>query len=106
VSTADQILSAKVSAICRRHCARGRIDDLDQAIAELRRFARPDLLAEHAGVSLGWAEVVSSIEAASFRAEAEVCIAAGADQELVEYWTAVGRERAEAMRQTPFTGSG
>jgi hypothetical protein len=105
VSSADQILSAKVSAVCRRHCARGRIEDQDQAVAELRAFARPDLLAEHAGLALGMADVGPSTQAASFRAEAEVCIVAGADQELVERWTAVGRERAEAMQQTPFTGS-
>lgn len=29
MSTADQLLSAKISAICRRHCARGRIEDQD-----------------------------------------------------------------------------
>jgi hypothetical protein len=108
VSTADQLLSAKISAVCRRHCARGVADNLDAAVADLQVAAggRSDLLAEHAGLALGMAEVGSSIQAASFRAEAEVCIAAGADQELVEHWTAVGRERAEAMERTPFTGSG
>ena len=55
VSTADQLLSARISGICRRRCARGKIDDLDAAVAELRELAghRPDLLAEHAGVCLG-----------------------------------------------------
>jgi hypothetical protein len=82
------------------------VDDLAAAVAQLQVVAggRVELLAEHAGLAPGMAEICPSIQAASFRAE--VCIAVGADQELVEHWTAVGRERAEAMQQTPFTGSG
>lgn len=34
MSMADQLLSAKIAAVCRRHCARGRIEDQDQAVAE------------------------------------------------------------------------
>jgi hypothetical protein len=79
VSTADQILSAKISAVCRRHCARGRIEDQDQAVAELRAFARPDLLAQHAGLALGRAPV-DAVQAPGYRAEAELCRAAGADE--------------------------
>ena len=35
MSTADQHLLARISGICSRHCARGEIDDLDAAVAEL-----------------------------------------------------------------------
>lgn len=61
MSTADQILGAKIAAVAARHASRGRIDDLDQAVAELRQVAadRPDLLAMHAGLALGLAEVDS-----------------------------------------------
>jgi hypothetical protein len=103
VSTADQILTARIAAICRRHCARGEVDDLDAAVPELQALAgdRPDLLAEHAGVSLGWAQVVTSAEARCFQAEAELCRAAGADSSAMEEWVEVGRERAEPSRLTP-----
>jgi acetyl-CoA carboxylase alpha subunit len=57
MSTADQLLSARIAAVARRHTRRGEVDDLDQAVAELQEVAgdRHDLLAEHAGVSAGWA---------------------------------------------------
>lgn len=51
MSNADQLLSARISGICSRYCARGRIEAPDTAVAELRQVAggRPDLLAAHAG---------------------------------------------------------
>lgn len=70
MNTADQILSAKIAATTRRHAARGVIDDIDSAVAELRELAghRPGLLAEHAGACLGLAEVGPDIMAAKFQA--------------------------------------
>jgi hypothetical protein len=58
VSSADQLLSARISGICSRYCASGRINTPDAAVAELRQVAggRPDLLAAHAGLALGLAE--------------------------------------------------
>jgi hypothetical protein len=107
MSSADQILSARISALCRRRCVRGKVDDLDAAVAELRELAgdRPDLLAAHVGVSLGIAEVGLDILAPQFRAEAELCIAAGADQAQIPAWTEVGRKRAAQARLTPYSGS-
>src|SRR5215472_6568694 len=35
---------------------------------------------------------------------AELCIAAGADQALIERWIKVGRERAAAAAAIPYTG--
>jgi hypothetical protein len=106
VGTADRLLSAKISAICRRHCARGRIEDQDQAVAELQAIAgdKLDRLAEHAGVCLGWAEVVTPAEGPLFRAEAEPCRAAGAPADLVENWIETGRQRARSARRRPYTG--
>ena len=38
------------------------------------------------------------------RAIAELCIAAGAAQALIERWIKVGRERAAAVAAIPYTG--
>lgn len=75
-------------------------------MAELRELAgdRPDLLAQHAGVCLGWAEHGAPAEAPSFRAEAELCKAAGADEAQILPWVETGRGRAEQARQRPYTG--
>jgi hypothetical protein len=43
--------------------------------------------------------------ASRFRAEADLCIVAGADPEKIRQWIPVGRERAEAAQQTRYTGS-
>ena len=107
MSTADQLLAARIAGVCSHHGASGQIEDVGAAVAELQEVAgdRPDLLAEHAGVCLGWTEAVAPILAARFRAEADLCIAAGADPEKIKQWIPVGRERAEATQQTPYTGS-
>jgi hypothetical protein len=106
VSTADQILSAKIAAVCRRHCSRGRIEDQDQAEAELRQLAgtRPDLLAQHAGICLGWAELTAPAETTGLQAEADLCKAAGAPAALIEQWIETGRHRRRSARATPHTG--
>ena len=56
MSTAGQTLGTRIAAVAGRHASRGRIDDLDQAVAELRAVAanRSDLLADLAGVSQFW----------------------------------------------------
>jgi hypothetical protein len=106
VSTADQLLSARISGICSRHCASGRIDDLDAAVSELRAVAgqRPDLLAEHAGLALGIAEA-DRLLASRYSAEAELARVAGADEAQIQKWMAVGRARAEQSRLRPYGGA-
>jgi hypothetical protein len=106
MSTADQLLLARISGICSRHCARGEIDDLDAAVAELQEAAghRPDLLAQHAGACLGLAEKESPLVAPRYRAEAGLATAAGADEELIGRWIDVGRRRAAQKRFRPYTG--
>jgi hypothetical protein len=86
VSTADQILGARIAAVAARHAGRGKIDHMEQAVAELREVAgdRPDLLAELAGVSLGLAEGSIPSLAPRYRAEAELARAAGADEGQID----------------------
>jgi hypothetical protein len=50
------------------------------------------LLAECAGLALGYGE--HQCDAARYRQIAELCIAAGVDETLVEAWIEVGRQRA------------
>jgi len=106
MSSADQLISARIAGVCSHHGARGQIDDLNAAVAELREVAgdRPDLLAEHAGLALGWAEAADPIQARRLRAEADLCIVTGADLEKIRQWIPVGRERAEAAMQAPYAG--
>lgn len=100
---------ARISGICSRHCARGEIDDMDDmdaAVAELRAAAgdKPQLLAEHAGLSLGMAQA-DRLLAPRYRAESELARAAGADESQIERWIEVGRKRAEQSRLTPYAGT-
>ena len=106
MSAAGQILSAKIAAVARRNTRRGVIEDLDSAVAELPEVAgeRADLLAEHAGLALGRAEAVDDTIAPQYRAEAELYVAAGADPAKLGPWIGVGRQRAEAAKQIPYTG--
>jgi hypothetical protein len=107
VSTSDQVLSAKIAAVCRRYCARGRIEHEDQAVAELRELAgdRADLLSQHAGLAIGGAGDNAGAQAPGYLAEAELCKLSGARQELIEPWIEVGKKRAERARQRPYTGA-
>jgi len=106
MSTPDQLLLARISGICGRHCGRGVIDDLDAAVAELRGVAgnRPDLLAAHAGISIETAEEGLSVLAPRFWAEADLCVAAGADQSAIRGGIEVGRKRAGDAQAVPYTG--
>jgi hypothetical protein len=66
------------------------------AVAELKHAAAgwTALLAECAGLALGYGE--HHLDAARYRHIAELCVAAGVDQTLVEAWIEVGRQRAAA----------
>jgi hypothetical protein len=105
VSSPDQLLSARISGICGRHCARGQIDYPEAAVAELQHVAghRPDLLAAHAGLAMARAEA-DPIAAPRRRAESELARLAGADEAQVAGWIEIGRNRAEQARLRPCTG--
>jgi hypothetical protein len=64
---------------------------------------RPDLLAEHAGLALGLAELMPGVLALPYLAEAELTRAAGADEALIPAWIEIGRKRAEQSRRRPYT---
>jgi hypothetical protein len=69
-------------------------DEEAAAAAELQHAAAgwAALLAECAGLALGYGE--HQCDAARYRQITGLCMAAGADQTLVEAWIQVGRQRA------------
>jgi hypothetical protein len=81
-------------------------EETDAAVRELREIAgdRPDLLAETVGLLLGASE--GRLDEPRSKAAAQLCIAAGADQALIEQWVEEGRRRAGARRLPPFSQPG
>ena len=105
-SDTDRLVVARISGIALRH-ARWREpteDEAAAAVAELREIAgdRPDLLAEQAGILLGFHE--GGLDEPRANATASFCIAAGADQGLIPRWVKVGRERAELAGRRRWVG--
>ena len=98
----DRLTIARLSAIASRHAARGTITDWQraEAVTELAAVAagRGDLLAQEAGINLGFASARDGWEHAIRQLAAELCIEAGADPAAVATWTEVGRERADEVR--------
>ena len=90
--------------------ARGLVTDKTiseaEAVKRLRALAagRSDLLAEAAGVSLGFSGDDPTKWA--MRRAGELCVAAGADESQLEHWIAVGLARAELAKAVPSTYSG
>src|SRR5215831_16118664 len=70
------------------------------AVAELKQVAAgwTALLAECVGLALGYGE--HQLDAGRYRHIAELCVAAGVDQTLVEAWIEVGRQRAGTAAAT------
>ena len=102
----DRLRYAQIAGAVARHALGWRLtaDEEAVAVAELTEAAagRGDLLAERAGTALGFGE--GRPDAARYRQIAELCLAAGADQALIERWIKVGRERAAAAAAIPYTG--
>ena len=102
----DRLRYAQIAGAVARHALGWRLtaDEEAVAVAELIEAAagRADLLAERAGTALGFGE--DRPDAARYRQIAELCIAAGADQALIERWIKVGRERAATAAAIPYTG--
>jgi hypothetical protein len=78
-------------------------DEIAAAAAELREVAggRPDLLAEEAGILLGFHE--GGLKEPRARCAAQLLIAAGADESLIPAWIEEGRRRAGLRRHPPFS---
>ena len=92
---ADRLLAAELHGTAERHAKWGDLteDEHATAVAELRDLAagRADLLAEEAGLLIGFYE--GTINEPVKCNAARLLIAAGADQELVPGWIEEGRKR-------------
>jgi hypothetical protein len=97
----DRLLVTPIIAPTAPSTPRWRLtaEDEGTAVAELKQAAGwAALLAECAALTLGHGEHQPG--AARYRHIAELCIAAGVDQTLVEAWIEVGRQRASAAAAT------
>ena len=103
----DRILYAKIAGITSHHARGGRPltpDEEAAALAELTDVAagRGDLLAERAGIALGFGQ--HQPDDAAYRLIADLCIKAGADETLIPRWEEAGRRRAETASAIPYSG--
>ncbi len=100
----DRLTLARIAGVTRRHARASPLTGEQEAaaLAELAEVTggRVDLLAEHAGVLLGWHE--NELDAAVSEQIAQLCISAGADMAAIESWIGEGRLRAAAARRVPF----
>jgi hypothetical protein len=104
----DGILAAEIAATAARLVAAGgQLSPEAEAAAvtalEAAAGGRADLLAQRAGLALGYGE--SQPDAGRYRLIADLCIKAGADEALIPKWTKTGRWRAEVAAMIPFSGS-
>jgi hypothetical protein len=95
----DGITTAQLAGTVGRYVSRKPLD-VEAAVTELREIAngRGDLLAERAGVTLGFYARENRDEWARKALAAALLIAAGADLTRLMEWIAVGQERAERIR--------
>src|SRR6266568_1886808 len=105
-SDPSRILCAQIDGVAWGLVRRGLPTPGQRAAAvdELRQLAgdRADLLAEVAGVGIGFGE--SQPGWPWYRQVADLCIAAGARQDQIPAWIPVGRLRAEQASIAPNTG--
>jgi hypothetical protein len=95
----DGITTAKLAGTVGRYVSRKPLG-VKAAITELREIAngRGDLLAERAGITLGFYARENSDEWQSRALQAALLIAAGADLTRLTEWIEEGKERAERIR--------
>jgi hypothetical protein len=95
----DGIITAQLAGTAKRHASRKPLD-VEAAVTELREIAngRADLLAERAGVTLGFYARENRDEWPCKALAAALLIAAGADLTRLTEWIPVGQERAERIR--------
>lgn len=102
----DRLITASLTAAARRLADWQALSPAEAAAAvrELQDAAegRSDLLAEVAGLLLGFYE--GDRDEPKARRAAELCLAAGADEDLIQRWTEEGRLRAANGRQRPVAG--
>jgi hypothetical protein len=102
---------AELAGAAQRHANWHQPDDTETAVAVAElleilvgRDDGPALLAEVAGLLLGFDEGGPGEPKA--RTAAGFCVAAGADESLIERWTAEGRRRAAAAQLPLFSQPG
>jgi hypothetical protein len=92
----DRLRVTQTAGPATSSASSGRLTaDQDAPAAAEPKQAPPgwaDLLAECAGLALGYGE--HQADAARYRQIADLCIAAGVDQTLIDAWVEVGRQRA------------
>jgi hypothetical protein len=102
----DRLVVAELSGAATRHARWRDLSEAETAaaVAELREIAagRADLLAEVAGILLGFRE--GAPEEPKAKAAAQLCRLAGADEDLILQWAEEGRRRAAASRMMPYSG--
>jgi hypothetical protein len=101
----DRLIVARISGVAMRHASwrEPAAGEIAAAVAELREVAgdRPDLLAEEAGILLGFHD--GDLNEPRARSAAQLLIAAGADQSLIPGWIEEGRRRPGLRRHPPFS---
>jgi hypothetical protein len=95
----DGITTAQLAGTAGRYVSRKPLD-VEAAVAELREIAngRGDLLAERAGMTLGFYARDNRDESARKAVVAALPIAAGADLTRLTEWIEEGQQRAERLR--------
>lgn len=103
---ADGLVVAQLAGAAARHASSRSLsaDQETAALAELREIAagRSDLLAQEAGLALGFGE--AQPDADRYRRMAELLLKAGADAAVIPRWVEVGRDRARSGRAKPYAG--
>jgi hypothetical protein len=95
----DGITTAQLAGTAGRYVSQKPLD-VDAAVAELREIAggRGDLLAERAGLTLGFYARENRDKWACKAVVAALLIAAGADLTKLSGWIVEGQDRAERIR--------
>jgi len=90
----DQILAAKLSGRAQRLASAG--GSIADAVADLEAMAhgRRDLLAQEAGLMVGWWSAKAGT--ADYLVAAGLLVMAGADHDQLAQWIELGRRRASA----------
>lgn len=97
----DRLLGAKLCGEALHHAKWRALTDEETAAAvtEIRQLAggRADLLAEQAGLLLGFGE--GTLSEPLRRCAAQLLVAAGADESLIPGWAEEGRRRRPRLRR-------
>ena len=106
----DDIIVARIARTARHYAAAGLTsqENRAEAVAALRQASRgrTDLLAQHAGICLGFALAEDGAQAERHTLEAALCSEAGADPDLVPVWQQTGYFRAcQAILRRKSSGS-